>query len=312
MPQISICFAKRAPHASLHLLFSDHFQIVLSPNLNPSIKDKLPTSELKSECIGWLRDKELYKFIKQSRALFQAHAGFVYRAPSKRYVNMFLRVGNVQRTRQVLDAFFFWILPHLEDRTALLTDTWSISSIALNASRLLERYWRNLPGRPKTQTSPTECYVDMLSSYPDDLLPVLPETQDILRRVSGNGVRNVLILLSAVATGASLQRLREAVADAQAREGEFKFLSLYKLDDNPDIVSLCDISSGIGDMKFTPVLREEIRDRTVIEIDRSAYFPLEIKETPLLIQNYHAAPSKEFLRNISAQAGFHCTGIPSI
>jgi hypothetical protein len=83
---------------------------------------------------------------------------------------MFLRVGNVQGTRQVLDAFFFWMLPFLKDRSAILTDTWSISSIALNASRLLERYWMNSGPEQINRFTSEECYVDMLSSYPDDLL----------------------------------------------------------------------------------------------------------------------------------------------
>jgi hypothetical protein len=134
----------------------------------------------------------------------------------------------------------------------------------------------------------------MLSSYPDDLLPVLPETHDVLRRVSGDGTRNVLILISAVATGTSLQRLREAVASAQVRDREFSFLALYKLERDPDIPCLCDISKGVGDMTFTPIQRDEVEGRTVIEIDRGAYFPLEIKETPLLIRAEHATPAKDF------------------
>lgn len=285
---------KRAPHASLHVLFSEKFEIRLSSNLNPLIQDKLASGELKDDCLRWLQDKELYTFIKRSSAVFQAHTKFVYRAPSKRYVNMFLRVGNIQRTRQILDAFFFWMLPYLRDRTAILTDTWSISSIALNASRMLERYWASFDRTENGTTARVECHIDMLSSYPDDLLAVMPETQETIRRVSGNGVRNVLVLISAVATGTSLQRLRETVAAAQIREEEFRFLSLYKLEDGPDIPTLCDISQGVGDMKFTPIQRDEIQDRTVIEIDRSAYFPLEIKETPLMISKEHAAPAKEF------------------
>jgi hypothetical protein len=297
VPAIDVTqLSKRAPHASLHMLFTDNYEVMLSSNLNQSVADKLPTDRLRTECLHWLQDKELYLFLKQSNALFQARKNFVYRAPSKRHVNMFLRVGNVQRNRQVLDAFFFWMLPHLKGRTGILTETWSISSIALNAARLLERYRASLSyaGSKPDEPSQEQCHVDMLSSYLDDLSLVLPETRDFLRRAAGDGSREILVLLSAVATGNSLARLREAVIREQFREGEFEFLALYKLDREQSIQCLCDISSGIGGMRFTALSREEVGSRPVIEIDRGAYFPLEIKETPLSIFSKHAKPGKEF------------------
>jgi len=288
--------SKRAPRSSLHLLFTDNFEVKLSQNRNAAVADRLLDDQLRAEFLGWLQDKELYQFIKRSNALFQARSNFVYRAPSKRYVNMFLRVGNVQRSRQVLDAFFFWMLPTLKGRSGILTDTWSISSIALNTARLLERYWTGLTTviGDARQPSLQRCHVDMLASYPDDLLVVLPETRDLLRRAAGDGRRDILVLLSAVATGNSLTRLREAVAQAELRAGEFDFLALYKLEKDVDIPALCDLSDGVGGMKFSAIPREQVQHRTVIEIDRGAYFPLEIKETALLISPDAAAPAKEF------------------
>jgi hypothetical protein len=287
---------KRAPHSSIHILSSNDYELRLSSNLNASAEDKLPNDAVRSACLKWLQDKELYHYVKHSSALFQARPNFVYRAPSQRHVNMFLRVGNVQRSRQVLDAFFFWMLPYLKGRDAILTDTWSISSIALNAGRFLERYWAllQIPPGEAGWRSDRRCRVDMLSAYPDDLLVVTPETRDVIRRVDEDGQRNVLVLLSAVATGNSLARLQEVVSQSQHREGEFAFLALYKLDATQKIPALCDLSSGVGEMKFAAITRGEVGDRTVIEIDRSTYFPLDIRETPLLISDAHAAPAKEF------------------
>lgn len=286
---------KRAPHASIHVLFSDHYKIMLSANINPAIDDKLSTNASKEKCIRWLQDKELYTYIKQSSALFQARPQFVYRAPSQRHVNMFLRVGSVQRNRQVIDAFFFWMLPYLKGRDAILTDTWSISSTALNTGRLLERYWTHLDkAKTKGDAIHRLCHVDMLSSYPDELLLVTPETRDALRRVCEEGARSVLVILSAVATGNSLALLHELVSQVQHKEDEFSFLALYRLDATQTIPYLCDLSAGISNMKFTPIANADIGNRTVIEIDRSTYFPLSVKETPLLISESHAAPAKDF------------------
>jgi len=208
---MSLC--KRAPHSAVPLLFTDEYKTCLSRNMNESSTTRLKSPESRDEFVRWLQDKELYLFIKRSNALFRARSNFLYRAPSKRYVNMFLRVGNVQRTRQVLDAFFFWMLPYLKGRNGILTDTWSISSIAINSARLLERYRAGGRGNSETPSESNGCHVDMLSSYPDDLLPVLPETGELLRRTTDSG-RSILILLSAVATGNSLARLREAIAQS--------------------------------------------------------------------------------------------------
>ena len=58
--------------------------------------------------------RELYQFIKSSNALFQARGDPVDQAPQTQTVPLSSRVGNVQRSREVLDAFFFWMLPFLK------------------------------------------------------------------------------------------------------------------------------------------------------------------------------------------------------
>jgi hypothetical protein len=283
----------RAPRASLHILYSEGYHHRLTKNRNLRAEDRLPAPSDRSACLNWLQDKELYYYVKESSALFKANSNFVYRAPSDGFVNMFLRVGNVQRNRQVLDAFFFWMLPHLKGRDAVLVETWSVSSIALNVGRFLERYWMY---EAENTENPREkeyrqCRVDMLSSYPDRYVGSLPETIHALRRMTENGKRNVLVVLSAVNSGNSLKRLREAIADAQVRDDEFAFLALYKLNQQVDVPFLCDLSSG---EQFAPVAREDVGGRTVIEIDRSAYFPLHIEETPLTILPGDASGSNAF------------------
>jgi hypothetical protein len=296
---------KRAPRSSLHVLFTDDYKVELSSNLNNDVDDKLHSDEIRKMFLQWLQDKELYQYVKQSNGLFQAKPQFVYKVPSQRFVNMFLRVGNVQRDRQVLDAFFFWMLPFLKERNAILTDTWSISSIALNAGRFLERYWSTLSDVKEIDRTSEEnkCRIDMLSRYPDTLALLSTETRDALQRVSEDGKRKVLVLLSAVATGNSLARLRETVAQLEQSGNDFAFLALYKLCADCTVPYLCDLSSGIGRMKFSAIPKREIGSRTIIEIDRGTYFPLEVKETALEIKQAHAAPAKDFFtryRNCSA------------
>ena len=143
-------FAERAPRASLHLLASSSFAITLSRNLNAATADL--SGAMGPEFIGWLRESELRSYITRSNALLNARENFLYRSPSLSYVDRFLRVGNVQISRQAIDAFFFWMIPHLGNCGAILTETWSISSIALNASRLVERYAPTTHGRVRVDT----------------------------------------------------------------------------------------------------------------------------------------------------------------
>ncbi len=285
---------KRAPRASLHVLYSQEFEHVLTDNVNGFVESLLPSSEKRLTFLRWLQEKELATYVDHSSALFRANPNFVYRAPSERFVNMFLRVGNVQRNRQVLDAFFFWMLPYLKHRNAILVETWSISSIALNAGRFLERYWRSIgPEQESPVASPNlrECRVDMLSSYADRHVASMPDTIHALRRLSENGKRDVLVVLSAICTGSSFERLRAAIADPQFREDEFGFLALYKLSQTIDLPYLCDLSEG---NVFSTITREDVGGRTVIEVDRSAYFPLHIEESPQSIKPSDTSATKEF------------------
>ncbi|WP_148210218.1 hypothetical protein [Candidatus Korobacter versatilis] len=231
--------------------------------------------------------------MKESTALFRARMNFVYRAPSQRFVNMFLRVGSIQRSRQVLDAFFFWMLPFLKGRNALLTDTWSISSIALNAARLLERYWWHMAPE-KERRDLLGCRVEMLSAYPDDLLGVMPNIRDALLSVTEAGKRDVLMVLSAVSTGTSLRRLENLISEMQYKSEGFFFLALYRLSTLPDVAHLCDLSSGVSGTTFASIDRGEVGSRAIIEIDRSTYFPLDVKETALYIDKVACNHSARF------------------
>ena len=280
-------FLERAPRASLHLLYSFDFTHMLSENLNNGVNTEMFSQMGKNNFLSWLREHELREYVNRSSALFKASSNFVYRAPSQTYVNMFLRVGNVQMTRQAIDAFFFWMLPFLKGREAILTDTWSISSIAFNAARLLDRY------DPKGEN---HCRVDMLSAYYDGSPELIPETRDALRRVVGVGGR-VLALISVVGTGKSLARLRRTVVTEAVAPSQFAFLALYKLRSEIGVDALCDLSSGIGDDKFEMVQHDTIEERgspTVIDIDRRTYFPLHIRDSPMKIRKWAANPAYSF------------------
>ena len=142
----------------VHILHTDDFQPVLSANINPlSNSHELIEEHLALPvALDEIRDVEMRFLVEKSRAFLPPIEGAYYLAPSNKPARSFLRVGNVQYSRHSIDAVTFWLLPHLKDSKAILADTWSLSSIAMNASRVLAhlRDERPVP-------------VEMLSQYQD-------------------------------------------------------------------------------------------------------------------------------------------------
>ena len=279
-------FIERAPRATLHRLYTHNYSIKLSANFNTKVEDKLSGPDVQALCINWLRKTELYSFVARSNALFKARENFLYRSPSQKYFSTFLRVGNIQMNREVLDAVFFWMLPNLSDRDAILTETWSISSIALNAARLLDLYRFSL-----NRDHDNPCRVNFLSSYHDGSLDVVPDTLDALRRVSDGGLRPVLVLISAISTGNALRNLRDTIAISGFDPTSFSYLALFKLSQGTDVEALCDLATFDG-QRFQQTERPD--DKTIIEIDRHTYFPLSMRETTVVINKAAAHPAKQF------------------
>jgi len=132
----------RFPRRPVHLLYSFQYRHQISKNLNTSTSNSpLDGSDLPIVAIlKEIQRKEIETIIEDGRARFPAIPGVLYEAPNGRFVKSFLRIGNLQRSRSAVDSLFFWLLPFLEDCGAIITDTWSIGSIALNASRRLASY----------------------------------------------------------------------------------------------------------------------------------------------------------------------------
>lgn len=283
---------RRSPLSALHVLYSSGYAIKLSKNWNAESGVAGVATEDTELFLTWLRDMELRQFIERSRALYPPRKNWLYRTPNRKYANMFLRVGNVQRTRQALDSFFFWMLPYLKDVDSILSETWSVSSIALNSALLLDRYWSAY-----YQTE-QQCRVDILSSYHDRRPSVLAETKDALHRVTNRPyqerTRRTLVMLSAVSTGNSANQLTRTIEEYYSRN-EFRFLTLYKLTANTDLPALCDLTSGVNGTQFEVDLKPRVHQDNIIEIDPQVYFPSYGSEArALLLYKKHAKAAKTF------------------
>lgn len=105
--------------------------------LPPSIK--LSPTDQKKLLVG-IQAAEMDSLVTKGSANFPKIGNFAYQTPSGKLVESFLRAGNIQTSRAALDGIFFWLLPELHKTDAILVDTWSIGSTALNTARRLGAY----------------------------------------------------------------------------------------------------------------------------------------------------------------------------
>jgi hypothetical protein len=269
---------RRAPNAAIYILYSTNYEIRISDNINPSalISASIPASpESVSRFIETIKASELESLVKNSTALFRAKDNYWYRTPSDRLVRQFFRVGSTQTHRGALDAYFFWMLPWLKTCGAILAETWSISSLALNASRLLQRYDPDNKKRVR---------VDMLSEYHDGNAELARFTNEAIERIAvgaDDNAHHILVLISATHTGNSLRRLQDTIRAGIVDETNFSFLTLFRLIGTDQTDCLHDASKWEDADGFLPQERPTTgpgSNNAIVDIDRTTYFPLRIYE----------------------------------
>src|SRR6185312_6685813 len=140
--------------------------------------------------LRWLASEELKHLAISTSAIFPVGQNLLYRSPSGTYFRTFLRVGNIQHSSYAIDAVAFWLLPHFAEATAVLTDSWSISSTALNLVRLRGDTWRNGEGG--------RCQIESLPTYFDSRQRTFDACCEVLRRFPIDGDLRLLVLVSAV------------------------------------------------------------------------------------------------------------------
>ena len=270
--------ARRAPRAAIHMLYSSNFKHQLSKNLSHHRAVKRYSAKTRNSIIEGIKECEFKYYARHSDALLSAREGFVYRAPSGHYVRQFLRVGNIQKSRQALDATFFWMLPFLKGRSTIIADTWSISSIAIYAARLFGKYQRGV-----------DCNADFLPAYFDGSYRSRYDAETILQ-YAYKGEKSLLMLFSAVRSGRSLKRLQEAFLEILPT-ADIKYLAIYSLNGTAHnrirANTLCASLKGFEDVEKTG---------SVIRIDSSSFFPMTAKDKPLWIKKTNADGNREFFR----------------
>jgi hypothetical protein len=277
---------QRVPSLPIYLLGSQTFVHFLSANLNQLTDDPLRAAD-PQELMSQIRQEEFSMYAVYSNALLRTTGNRYFRAPSNKYCQCFMRVGNIQTTRSAIDATFFWLLPWLKDCSAIVAESWTVASTALNAARLLSRY------DPHHHSL---CRVDMLSAYHDNAAALQSEAEDILRRVLRFESDKVLLLVSSCMSGNWAKRFKEMYYASGFSESRWRCGTIFSLGHDHKVPALCDATPLVpeGGFAFVESLPE---DSSVIEIDRRTYFPLRIEQSKLNLKRTEAAPYRDFFNS---------------
>ncbi|TDK31845.1 hypothetical protein E2F50_19485 [Rhizobium deserti] len=273
-------------------IFILHFhdgKAVLSSNINPLV-DVPPDVELHLEnydVVGDIRTGEMRHVMSVSGALLPPLENTFYENPSGRRARAFLRVGNIQYSRLAIDSVTFWLLPYVFECEALLVDTWSLSSIAFNTSRVLAS---TKQGKPIP--------VEMLSQYQDNSAERRSALIEILQRLladAGGGKQGntlkVTCLVSVTHTGSLVNVLMEQVR-LSGLPIELSFVAVFRLGPGDRFETLCDLSE---DPEFEPLTAEEMSDRSAVQIDDRVYFPVTYTDIPFEVVQPQAKIFKPFV-----------------
>lgn len=271
---------------SVHLLTSLRGQQILTENVNPHWPyDPLLVYGVSPEiALREIQKAEFNFILERSRAVLTSPPGSEFRAPSGRLVKSFVRVGNVQYDRDAIDAIFFWILPYLDGVGAILTDTWSISSIAFNLANLSNSYFGvgHVP-------------VEMLPSYHDGSEAATIRTRAVVERLAndleavGSDRRTVLCLISATQTG-SLASHVQHIFDSSGLTCTPRYVALFALGPT-SIASLHDLHE---DARFSLLSETEEKTNQAVQIDPQVYFPLQFQDIQYEIDKAVADTSRVF------------------
>jgi hypothetical protein len=287
----------RMPDMPIAVLHTSGESLHLSANINPAGTDtpfasrKLDDTAIQSA----LRHRELDCLVERSRALLPMIPGSFYRAPSQRLARAFLRVGNIQFSRYAIDAVCFWLLPHMHACTAILVDTWSISSIAFDLAGLVG---------DARGTAPLP--VEMLSEYQDGSTERMAVAAEALDRLSAELEARtdedtaeipakVACILSATHSGSLIAVLDDLIAMSDFPLN-LSYVAIFQMGVDLGIASLSDIS---GTPEFRPLEPGEEGGRTIVEVDPRSYFPLTHNDVERVVRIRHSETAKAFIETFA-------------
>lgn len=274
----------RVDDRPVHLLHSFAGQHFFSANINLRFADSvIPPQMPHDEIIEDIQRAEFDHLVERSRAIITAAPGTVFEAPSGRLVSHFVRVGNIQYNRDAVDAVFFWLLPYLKRCAAILTDTWSISSIAFNVATLCQRYFGG--GSRRVELLP-----DYIDATPGSDIKAREIVERLVREAPEEpDLDRILCLISATQSG-SLQGTLETIMKGGLGRFQEDYVAIFALGETemPALRRLVDDNR----FQLLQPAADPVQPDHRVPIDRQVYFPLIYKDDLVEITKPVTEPSR--------------------
>lgn len=281
---------KRFPNAEVNLLYSHSHRIILSKLHDGQVRN------YPDDIVEEIRNSELSDIAISADALYHHHGEHFFRLPSGGVCDFFFRVGNLQVNPIHLDAMWFWSIPFLENTSAIICDTWSVSTTAAYFATKLSRY-----------ANDTSVGWRYLSEYNTDENRIL----NTLRTDVGNNARStntVKILLSATSSGKTLEMFENLSELSESEDRDrITVLTLFKLSGivvNSPV--LCDLSQHLDDIGLRGYTEIDSipMNKAIYAVDPTTYIPKYLVNTPFQLvpgsgDKSHTRISKSFFEKYS-------------
>lgn len=224
-----------------------------------------------------------------SECFYRASASYHFLTPSLRHSSSFVRVADAVRSASALDTLAFWLLPVVQGSDLLVTDTWSFAAVPLRAVVLAN------------QTTP----VDALPGHPavlfDDCRNTLQRSLEALPQTS-----TVLFVLSAVATGDGVKRIKSVVNQSRPDLNQ-RWVAVYGFSNSPaDVEILCRLDEEYESFDSEQECKWCREDSKPLRLDPQLYHLRSPDERRVLLTKKHLDRGRPFLKQYGGVSGVLC------
>lgn len=241
-----------------------------------------------------IKQRDLNEVVEKTQGycILDAPANAHFVTPAGKHALRFLRLTDAIYSFNALDRISYWLQPYVKDASAVVIDTWSLSSIILMTQQLLGI------------TVPFDCFHQHVVCDREKALETLNK---LGRRITGSGP--VVVLVGISSSGSFFRYLPELMRSSNIRN-ELRITSIFGFHGTPsdvDCMARLEIDVKSYDAQNCVYCTSEDR-RTKYEIDSKYYYPRKHEEEVVRFTKYLLLDSDKKTRS-DASRFVHSYGV---
>ncbi|MGZ4969817.1 MAG: hypothetical protein ACXV8O_13555 [Methylobacter sp.] len=259
----------RAQGKSVYLLRYDilsngYILEIITKNGIDTVNDELFLEEIRSY--------DLREVVERTNGdcFIEAPKNIHFVTPSGKHTTRFLRLTDAIYSYNALDRISFWLQPYLAQSSAVIIDTWSLSSIILRTQQLLGL------------DIPFDCFHEHIKCNETLALSTLNK---LSRRVIDS--KPILFLVGISSSGEFFKALPNLI-DRSNVDNKFNILSIYgfnNIPNNVDVLSRLNVDMVWFDKDNCQYCKNDER-KTTYQIDSKYYYPRKYEEVSVRFSKY--------------------------